>query len=374
MHQPPLVAFITRISPIIAFLITISIVVNLCSRAGVFEAVAGYLARFTSGRPWRLWFAVSALTTVSTVFLSLDTAAVFITPLAIAMATAAGVNGKPVLISVAILANTTSLLLPVSNLTNLLATHRGVAVTPADYLRLSTVPAVVAILASMLVLAVCFRRQIRGSAARPPTLTSPRPLGVQRFNRRHLGTASVVLVVLLPALATPIPYWISTSVAAAVLLVVFAVRDQRVLRVDLVPWRVITLAVALIALAHIAYVVGLRQILQDYALTAGSPGEILSLSSLGAVLSNAVNNLPAYLMLEPLAESGLPALVALLIGVNAGPIVTPWGSVATLLWHDQLRRNEITLSWWEFVRIGSTVAPIVVALASLAYAGILPAG
>lgn len=62
-----MVAFLSRTGPIVAFLITVSIVVNLCARAGVFEVLAGSLARFTSGRPWRLWFAVSGLTTVSTV-------------------------------------------------------------------------------------------------------------------------------------------------------------------------------------------------------------------------------------------------------------------------------------------------------------------
>lgn len=51
-----------------------------------------------------------------------------------------------------------------------------------------------------------------------------------------------------------------------------------------------------------------------------------------------MNNLPAYLALEPGARTA-GELMALIIGVNAGPIITPWGSLATLLWADQLRRQ-----------------------------------
>ena len=44
----------------------------------------------------------------------------------------------------------------------------------------------------------------------------------------------------------------------------------------------------------------------------------------GALLANVANNLPAYLVLEPVAADAAPRLMALLVGVNAGPLVTPW--------------------------------------------------
>lgn len=74
-----------------------------------------------------------------------------------------------------------------------------------------------------------------------------------------------------------------------------------------------------------------------------------------------MNNIPAFLFLEPLVST--PAsYIALLIGVNAAPIITPWASLATLLWHDQLRRAGVHIKWSTFMILGCILAPVVVLL------------
>jgi Na+/H+ antiporter NhaD/arsenite permease-like protein len=83
--------------------------------------------------------------------------------------------------------------------------------------------------------------------------------------------------------------------------------------------------------------------------------------------ANGVDNLPAYLALEPVAAS--PArIAALLIGVNAGPLITPWASLATLLWHQRLVALDVDLRWSRYLLLGLAVAPVTVALATLALA------
>ncbi|MFX6225980.1 hypothetical protein ABTF68_21110, partial [Acinetobacter baumannii] len=62
---------------------------------------------------------------------------------------------------------------------------------------------------------------------------------------------------------------------------------------------------------------------------AGSGDDLVSLwqlAGVGALAANGINNLPAYLAMESVAGSPV-RLAALLIGVNAGPIVTPWASL-----------------------------------------------
>lgn len=73
-----------------------------------------------------------------------------------------------------------------------------------------------------------------------------------------------------------------------------------------------------------------------------APAWALTLS--GAGLANATNNLPAYLALEPAAHDATRVL-ALLIGANVASGLTWWGSVATLLWRERLRREGVTVSW-----------------------------
>ena len=88
----------------------------------------------------------------------------------------------------------------------------------------------------------------------------------------------------------------------------------------------------------------------------------LGATFLAALLANLLNNVPALLLLLPAAAAAGPATVlAVLIGVNAGPNLTYTGSLATLLWRRVLREREAEPPLGEFLRLGAlTVPPIVV--------------
>jgi arsenical pump membrane protein len=88
------------------------------------------------------------------------------------------------------------------------------------------------------------------------------------------------------------------------------------------------------------------------------------------VAANVFDNLPAYLALESLTQVDIH-LRAMLIGVNVGPLITPWGSLATLLWHRQLSALDVEVSWKRFALWGLALAPaaVLVAAGVLALAG-----
>jgi arsenical pump membrane protein len=94
-----------------------------------------------------------------------------------------------------------------------------------------------------------------------------------------------------------------------------------------------------------------------------SLGSLLLVAAIAAVLANLINNLPAVLLLLPAAAAAGPGVVlAVLIGVNAGPNLTYVGSLATLLWRRVLRQRGEELPISEFLRLGVvTVAPVLVA-------------
>ena len=54
----------------------------------------------------------------------------------------------------------------------------------------------------------------------------------------------------------------------------------------------------------------------------------------------------------------------LLVSVNFGPLITPWASLATLLWHSQLKRAGIQIPWRVFIAFGCVLAPLAVWLGS----------
>ena len=177
-----------------------------------------------------------------------------------------------------------------------------------------------------------------------------------------LTTCAVVVAVLMPVLASPIPYWLSTSLAAIIIVMACIPRRKDLISVDLVPWNSLLLVTVISTVAAIIHTTGVAGWLTG--MTSTSPASYIELASIagaGGVAANLMNNIPAFLFLEPLVST--PAsYIALLIGVNAAPIIMPWASLATLLWHDQLRRAGVHIKWSTFMILGCILAPVVVLL------------
>jgi arsenical pump membrane protein len=88
-----------------------------------------------------------------------------------------------------------------------------------------------------------------------------------------------------------------------------------------------------------------------------------------ALLSNAMNNLPAGLVAgTALRQTGQHGVLAhaVLIGVDLGPNLSVTGSLATILWLIALRRENAEITGWEFLKIGLVAMPVALALALLA--------
>ncbi|MGI9824637.1 SLC13 family permease [Agromyces sp. Marseille-Q5079] len=347
-----------RVLPILGFVVAVTIVAELAAEAGLFRVIAERLAALARGRAIVLWLLVLVLATASTIFLSLDTTAVLLTPVVVALAAHARISPIPFALTTVWIANTGSLLLPVSNLTNLLAAER-LDLHPLQFAALAAAPAVVAIAVTAVVIFVTRPRQLL-ARFEPETAHPPE-------DRVLFGVAAVTLLLLVPLLVSGIEVWIPASVAAVVLVLAFAVRRPEVLNVGLVPWQLVVFASGLFLAVEALHAVRATDVLAAIAGTGEGPLDLLRLAGAGAVSANLVNNLPAYLALEPFAEDPV-RMIALLIGVNAGAIVTPWGSLATLLWHSRLVSTGVEISWPKFMLLGLVVAPLVVTSATLALA------
>jgi arsenical pump membrane protein len=99
---------------------------------------------------------------------------------------------------------------------------------------------------------------------------------------------------------------------------------------------------------------------------------LLGIAALAAVLANLINNLPAVLVLLPLAAPAGPgAVLAVLLGVNIGPNLTYAGSLATLLWRRIVHQHEHGVDLKEFTRLGLLAVPSALVLAVVALWGSL---
>ena len=338
-----------RLLPVLTFAAGMSAIVNLAARVHLFAWLTAQLERATASR--EVAFAgLLLLSIASTVFFSLDTTAIMVTPLAIQLAARYRLPEPAVALAVVWVANLASMPLPVSNLTNLLALSGGIFSSNHDYMRTAAAPAAAALLVA--VAAAYLARSRYRQTAPAPAVNAPhiqRPTG-----------AIVVLGCTVVALFTPVPYWLTGVVAAVAMWCAVGPAGRGGGASSLIPWPALSLAATLSAAATLTLQLGGTAALTG-ALAGTHPGVV---AAAGAVTANAVNNIPAYLLLEPAAADAARAM-ALLVGVNAGSVVTPWASLATLLWADQLRRTGADVPWGRFVAWGAVLAPVAVAVATV---------
>jgi arsenical pump membrane protein len=250
------------------------------------------------------------------------------------------------------MANSASLLLPVSNLTNLLA-FRASGVSFTRFTGLMALPWLVALLIEWLVLRVTFAGELRRPARRA-ALTGERPQ-VPWF---ALGVVALTLVGF--ASSSPIgiaPVWVAVAGALAMVLRERP-RPLELVRAVEPGFLVFVLCLGIVVQAASRH--GLSSAVDSLLPHGTSVLALLAVASVSAVVANLLNNLPATLIILPVvAASGPGAVLAMLVGVNVGPNLTYVGSLATLLWRRIVHAHDEETDMREFTRLGvRTVPPI----------------
>jgi arsenical pump membrane protein len=360
-------AEVNRLLPVVGFLAAVLVLAKLCDDEGLFHAAGVAMARRSGGEPRRLLGTVFVIAAGTTAVLSLDATVVLLTPVVLATARTLGTASRPHAYAAAHLANTASLLLPVSNLTNLLA-FTTAGLTFAHFSAVMTLPWLLAIGVEYVLLRWFFRRELREE---PTAETTPPPAEMPVF-------VLVVLALTLAGFAGTSLLGVSPAWAALAGAVVLGVRGLVQRRSTLagiagaadVPFLAFVLCLGVVVTALMRH--GLDDAMRA-ALPAGTAlPALLGIAAVAALLSNVVNNLPAVLVLLPLvAGAGPAAVLAVLVGVNVGPNLSYPGSLSNLLWRSVVRREGLSAGFGEFSRVGLCTVPATLVVAVLGlWAGI----
>jgi arsenical pump membrane protein len=366
-----------RLGPVIGFLAAVLVLAQLCDDDGLFRACGAWLARAAAGRPQRLLALVFAVAAVTTAVLSLDATVVLLTPVVFATAARLEVRARPHLYACTHLSNSGSLLLPVSNLTNLLA-FAASGLSFGRFAGLMALPWLGVIGTEYVVfrrffaadLAAGARGDMGGRAALPCDGTQPVQDGAAP--EVPVFTLAVVAATLagfvLASAAGVNPAW--AAFAGAAVLAARALARRKVTPVALVkaadlPFLLFVLGLGIVVMAVTDNGLG-RALAPLLPAGTGLPA-LLATAALAAALANVCNNLPAVLILLPLAApSGAGAVLAVLLGVNIGPNLTYTGSLATLLWRRIAHHHGSAPDLGEFTRLGLLTVPAALVLGVLA--------
>jgi arsenical pump membrane protein len=359
-----------QLGPVIGFLAAILVLAHLCDDDGLFLACGGWMARTSAASPRRLLAQVFLIAAVTTAVLSLDATVVLLTPVVFATAARLEVRARPHVYACTHLANSASLLLPVSNLTNLLAfAASGLAF--GHFAALMAMPWLAAVGVEYAVFGRFFATDLNAGdlSARPrrdrPGRDAADRDGADRDRDTGLPVFTVIVVALTLAgfagasVAGVNPAW--AAFAGAVVLAARALARRRVtaftlMRAADLPFLLFVLGLGIVVKAVTDN--GLGRALAPLLPGGTSLPALLATAALAAALANLCNNLPAVLLLLPLAApSGAGAVLAVLLGVNIGPNLTYTGSLATLLWRRILRQHGSAPDLREFTRLGLLTVP-----------------
>ena len=318
---------------------------------GLFAAAGHQLARRAPGGVVLFTGAVVMIGLV-TATMNLDTSVAFLTPVLVYTARSRGGGEAALLYGVLLLSNAGSLLLPGSNLTNLIVLGH-LHLTGGAFLARMWLPSLAALIVTAVVVAVLERRSLSAPGREPDSPGRPvLGLGLAAI------TAGTVLVLTLSAPAIPV---------AAVGLLAAGVHVARG-RAGIGEVTEVLGVPLLVGLFGIAVALGtVGRIWAGPATLLGhlnGPATAV-VAALGTV---AVNNLPAASLL---AARTPPHPFALLVGLNLGPNLLVTGSLAWLLWARSARRAGASPSLARASRIGAVAVPlsIAVALGALALTG-----
>ncbi|MBF6591858.1 MAG: arsenical efflux pump membrane protein ArsB [Ktedonobacterales bacterium] len=345
-----------------ATLIALFVLSEALDSNGFFTWAALHLARLARGSGPRLYLMVLLLTTAVTALLANDGAVLMLTPIYATLLTkiyGASRLRLPYLLAAGFFADAMSGLFIPSNLTNIII---------ADANRLnfarSAMWMVLPTLAAFVTAGAAFALRFRTSLRTPYALEA---IGVpaEAIHDRVVfwaGWAALGALILgyVISSAGQLPISVVAGLVALAMLGLTSARRLRPVaeQVRAAPWGILIYALGMFVVMTAAYRRHVLDVITDplraHVLPSDGPLGTLFAGGLLGLLSAAANNLPATLV-GVLALRSAPhilplATYAIMLGVDIGPKLTPYGSLATLLWLGILERHGIHISWGRYLR------------------------
>ncbi|HHV64483.1 MAG TPA: arsenic transporter [Peptococcaceae bacterium] len=161
------------------------------------------------------------------------------------------------------------------------------------------------------------------------------------------------------------------GIFGALLLILYRWYKKRIGPLDIIrktPWHIILFAFSIYVVVYALHNIGLTALLVEHLrdpISANYLNASLISGGLLTVMSNLFNNLPSVMIgTFTLTEMGLNtstlqiAYLASIIGSDIGALLTPIGTLASLIWMFLLRENNIRVRWVDYLKVTIMVIPI----------------
>ncbi|MFY4796600.1 arsenic transporter [Aliarcobacter butzleri] len=342
---------------------------------GFFEWCALKMAKFSKGSGIRMFIYSILLGSFVSALFANDGAALILTPILLAKMRILQLSTKTIiafLLAGGFISDSASLPFVFSNLTNIV-TANYFNIGFVDYFLNMIVLFIVSVIASIVFLWLILRKDIPKKVD-VRLLKEPKSV-IKNMNLFYFSW--FFLAFLLSAYALGDIYKLPISFFAlggALVLLIIASLTKSVNAKNIIkeaPWQIVWFSIGLYIVVYGLKNAGLTEYLTtilNYLVLQGDTIAIISTGFISAILSAVMNNLPTIMIMD-IALKDIPneALAyANIIGCNLGPKMTPFGSLATLLWLHVLAKKGIKISFWEYSKFGLIITPPVLLLVLLA--------
>lgn len=344
---------------------------------GFFEWAAIKMAHWSGGNGHLMFVYTVLLGTLVAAFFANDGAALILTPIILAKMRLLELNMKSFIafvIAAGFISDSASLPFVFSNLTNIV-TVNYFNIGFWQYSAMMMVPNLASVLASVLLLWLVFRKDIPQQVA----LHKLKPAYTAIKSPAMFKWSWIVLALIFLGIGVGDYYGVPISVFAlsgAVILMAMGAHYNTCkpwLMLKIAPWQIVWFSIGLYVVVWGLKNAGLTDVLAQVLVgfeSWGYTAQVVVTGFLAAILSAIMNNMPTIMVMDiAIAQAGNEALAyANIVGSNLGPKMTPWGSLATLLWLHVIMQKGVTISWGQYMKIGFVITPPVLLITLLALA------
>lgn len=345
---------------------------------GFFEWCAIKMAKFSGGNGHKMFVYSLLLGAFVSALFANDGAALILTPILLSKMRLLQLNAKTIvafLLAGGFISDSASLPFVFSNLTNIVtAGYFGIGF--AEYMQNMLLPFVVSVFISILVLWVVLRRDIPKTVdiallKEPDSVLKDKPLFYFSWFFLAILLAGYFLG---DALHLPISVF---ALGGGVLFLFIASQRKAAkfyLTLKTAPWQVVWFSIGLYIVVYGLKNAGLTceiSLIVGELVKMGEPIAVVGVGFLAAALSAVMNNMPTVMVMDIALKPHANELLAYanIIGCNLGPKMTPFGSLATLLWLHVLEKKGIKIGFWEYSKFGILVTPPILLIVLLSLLG-----
>ena len=333
---------------------------------GFFEWCAIKMAKLSNGNGHLMFVYALILGSFVSALFANDGAALILTPILLAKMRILKLNLKTIvafLLAGGFISDSASLPFVFSNLTNIV-TANYFNIGFAQYFFDMVIPFIVSVTVSIIFLWLILRKDIPKDID-ISLLKEPKSV-IKNMNLFYFSW--IFLGVLLAGYFVGDAYNLPISIfalgGATVFLIIAtlskAVKPKEIIKTA--PWQVVWFSIGLYIVVYGLKNAGLTDyltiVLKDLSLR-GDTIAVLGTGFIAAFLSAIMNNMPTIMIMDiALHDIGNQAMIyANIVGCNLGPKMTPFGSLATLLWLHVLSQKGVKIGFWEYSKFGLIVTP-----------------